>query len=564
MKVIVVGGVAGGASCAARLRRLDEEAEIVVFERDEHVSFSNCCLPYYLGGLVEKPETLVLMSPEKFLKMYNIDVRTMSEVTAIDRKAKTVTVLDRNGNTTYEESYDKLILSPGAAAIVPPIPGIEWVNRHVVRNVGDVVGLKQSITPAEGQKIAVIGGGFIGVEVAENLNEAGYAVTLVEAMPQILRIYDADMVQLLQKELVDHGVELILNDKVSSFEKDTVVLESGRKIEADAVVMAIGVTPETKLAKAAGLTLGGTGAIAVDAECRTNDPDIYAVGDVIEVDHALLNEKFKISLAWPAQIQARGAADSIRGRPFSNPAYIGSSCIKVFAWNAASTGLTEAQIARMAAPLRYEVALVSPNDIVGIMPCSTPVFLKVIFEKTSGRILGAQAISKGAADKRIDVIATAMHFGATIRDLVDLELCYAPPFGTAKDVVNMAGYVGQNLLDGVFKQVLPTELRSLVESGAYILDVREQPELAAGVVKGSINIPLSQLRTRVDEIPKDRPVHIYCRSGQRSYNAVMALQNMGYDQVYNMAGGFLFFSLHEYMQDQLEQRESVLTGYNFN
>ena len=564
MKVLIVGGVAGGASCAARLRRLDEQDELVVFERDEHVSFSNCCLPYYLGGLVEKPETLVLMSPEKFLKMYNINVRTMSEVTAINRESKTVTVLDRTGNTTYEESYDKLVLSPGAAAIVPPIPGIELVNRHVVRNVGDVVGLKQSITPAKGQKIAVIGGGFIGVEVAENLNEAGYEVTLVEAMPQILRIYDADMVQLLQKELVDHGIELVLNDKVASFEKDTVVLGSGRKIEADAVVMAIGVAPETKLANAAGLALGSTGAIAVDAECRTNDPDIYAVGDAIEVDHALLNEKFKISLAWPAQIQARGAADSIKGKPFRNPSCIGSSCIKVFGYNAASTGLTESQIARMDSPLSYEVAMVSPNDIVGIMPGTTPLFLKVIFEKPSGRILGAQAISRGAADKRIDVIATAMHFGATIRDLVDVELCYAPPFGTAKDVVNMAGYVGRNLLDGVFRQVFPAELRSLVESGACILDVREQPELMAGVVKGSINIPLSELRGRVDEIPKDRPVYIHCRSGQRSYNAVRALKNLGYDQVYNMAGGYLFFSFYEYMQDQLVEQESVLTGYNFN
>ena len=564
MKIIIVGGVAGGASCAARLRRLDEEVELVVFERDENVSFSNCCLPYYLGGLIEKPETLVLMTPEKFLKQYNLDVRTMSEVTAINRKSKTVTVLDRTKNKTYEESYDKLVLSPGAAAIVPPIPGIELVNKHVVRNVGDVVGLKQSITPAAGQKVAVIGGGFIGVEVAENLNEAGYAVTLVEAMPQILRIYDADMVQLLHKELVDHGIELVLNDKVASFEKDTVVLGSGRKIEADAVVMAIGVTPETKLAKEAGLALGTTGAIAVDAECRTNDPDIYAVGDAIEVDHALLNEKFKIALAWPAQIQARGAADSIKGLSYKNPAFIGSSCIKVFEWNAASTGLTEAQIVRMQSPPSYDVALVSPNDIVGIMPCSTPVFLKVIFERPSGRILGAQAISKGAADKRIDVIATAMHFGATIRDLVDVELCYAPPFGTAKDVVNMAGYVGRNLLDGVCRQVLPTELRVLVESGAYILDVREQPELKAGIVKGSVNIPLSELRGRMDEIPKDRPVYIHCRSGQRSYNAVMALQNRGYDQVYNMAGGYLFFSFNEYMQDQTEQRESVLTGYNFN
>jgi len=564
MKVIIVGGVAGGASCAARLRRLDEEAELIVFERDENVSFSNCCLPYYLGGLIEKPETLVLMTPQKFLKMYNINVRTMSEVTSINRESKTVSILDRTGNTTYEESYDKLVLSPGAAAIVPPIPGIELVNRHVVRNVGDVVGLKQSITPAVGQKIAVVGGGFIGVEVAENLNEAGYAVTLVEAMPQILRIYDADMVQLLHKALVDHGIELVLNDKVASFEKDTVVLGSGRKIEAAAVVMAIGVAPETKLAKAAGLTIGTTGAIAVDAECRSNDPDIYAVGDAIEVDHALLNEKFKISLAWPAQVQARGVADSIKGKPFKSPAYIGSSCIKVFEYNAASTGLTESQIARMESPISYEVAMVSPNDIVGIMPDSTPVFLKVIFETPSGRILGAQAISKGAVDKRIDVIATAMHFGATISDLVNIELCYAPPFGTAKDVVNMAGYVGRNLLDGVCRQVLPAELRALVEDGAFILDVRENPELTAGVVKGSINIPLSALRSRVDEIPKEHPVYVHCRSGQRSYNAVMALQNLGYEQVYNMAGGYLFFSFYESMQDRIKKQESVLTGYNFN
>ena len=256
MKVVIIGGVAGGASCAARLRRLSEESEIVVFERDEHVSFSNCSLPYYLGGVVENPDSLVMMTPEKFLQQYNLDVRTMSEVTEINRKAKTVTVLNRTENTTYEEPYDKLVLSPGAAAIVPPIPGIELVNKHVIRNVGDVVGLKQSITPAAGQKITVIGGGFIGVEAAENLKEAGYTVTLVEALPQVLSIYDEDMVQILHKELVDHGIELLLDDKVASFEKDVVVLNSGRTIEADAVVMAIGVAPETRLAKEAGLELG--------------------------------------------------------------------------------------------------------------------------------------------------------------------------------------------------------------------------------------------------------------------------------------------------------------------
>ncbi len=563
MKVVIIGGVAGGASCAARLRRLSEEDEIVIFERDEHVSFSNCCLPYYLGGLVEDPESLVLMTPLKFLAMFNLDVRTMSEVTAINRDAKTVTVTNRIENTIYEESYDKLVLSPGAAPIVPPIPGIELVNKHVIRNVGDVVGLKQSITPSTGQKVTVIGGGFIGVEAAENLQEAGCAVTLVEAMPQILGIYDEDMVQILQKELVDHGIELVLSDKVESFEKDAVVLASGRTIEADAVVMAIGVSPETRLAKEAGLDLGSTGAIKINEACQTSDLDIYAVGDAVEVMHAQLGTPFKIALAWPAQIQARGVADHINGQPFSNPSYIGSSCIQVFDYNAASTGVTEAQIAMMETPIEYEVVVVAPMNIVGIMPAATPVFLKVIFEKPSGRILGAQAISKGAADKRIDTIASAMNFGATIRDLVDLELCYAPPFSTAKDVVNMAGYVGSNLLDGVCRQAVPNQLRALVESGAYILDVREEPELASGAVKDSINIPLSQFRGRMDEIPKDRPVYIHCRSGQRSYNAVRALQNGGYEQVYNLAGGFLFFSFFEYMKDQTTGQESVLTGYNF-
>lgn len=563
MKIIIIGGVAGGASCAARLRRLSEESDIVVFERDEHVSFSNCSLPYYLGGVVEEPEALVLMTPEKFLKQYNLDVRTMSEVTQINRATKTVTVLNRIEGTFYEESYDKLVLSPGAAAIVPPIPGIELVNKHVIRNVGDVVGLKQSITPAAGQKITVIGGGFIGVEAAENLKEAGYSVTLVEAMPQILRIYDEDMVQILHKELMDAGVELVLNDKVASFERDMVVLDSGRTIEAAAVVMAIGVAPETRLAKASGLDLGGTGAIRTNKACQTNDPDIYAVGDAIEVDHALLGTPFKIALAWPAQIQARGVADHINGLPFSNPSYIGSSCIKVFGYNAASTGLTEAQIAMMEDPIEYEVAMVSPMNVVGLMPAATPVFLKVIFETSSGRILGAQAVSRGAADKRIDTIATAMNFGAKIGDLVDLELCYAPPFSTAKDVVNMAGYVGRNLLEDVCQQVMPHQLRKLVESGAYILDVREKRELAAGSVKGSVNIPLSQLRERVDEIPKAQPIYVHCRSGQRSYNAVRALQGLGYESVHNMAGGYLFFSFYEYMKDKLGNQKSILTGYNF-
>ena len=563
-KILIVGGVAGGASAAARLRRQSEDDQIIMFERGPHVSFSNCSLPYYLSGTIQSAESLVLMSPEKSLKQYNIQARVNNEVIAIDRKNKTVSVKNVLTNEIYTESYDKLILSPGAKPIVPPIPCKELVNIFTVRNVVDITKLKQSILEHAPRNIAVIGGGFIGIEVAENLRETGYKVSLIEAMPQIMRTFDYDMVQILHKEMSDHGIDLIVNDKVNSFAQDQVILGSGKTVLADVVIMAIGVAPETDLAKQAELTLGKTGAIAVNDACQTNDPDIYAVGDAIEVSGALFADKFKLALAWPAQVQARGVADHINGKEFKNLSYIGSSCIKIFDYNAASTGLTEGFIQATKMNLDYEIVMITPNDQVSLMPTNHTMFFKLLFEKVTGRVLGAQAIGKGNVDKRIDVIATAIKFNATVQDLVDLELCYAPPFSTAKDVVNMAGYVGSNLLNGAFAQISVAQVRELMQQNAFILDVREAAELAKGRIINSLHIPLSELRARVNELPRDQPIYIHCRSGQRSYNAVLMLQNLGYTQVFNLAGGFLSLSFYEAFNDQHLKRSPIVTAYNFN
>lgn len=562
-KYLIVGGVAGGASTAARLRRLSEEDQIVMFERDSDVSFSNCCLPYHLSGVVEEAESLVLMHPDKFLAQYNIDARIHSEVIDIDRDKKVVRVKNTLTGTEYTENYDKLILSPGAKPILPPIKGIEDVKVFTVRNVADIDKLNKYVKKMGIANISVIGGGFIGVEVAENLREAGNNVTLVEAMDHIMKPFDYDMAQILHKEMRDKGVNLIVGDKVSSFEKDTVVLESGNKIETGAVVMAIGVLPETSLAVKAGLEIGVTGAIKVDQNYRTNDKDIYAVGDAVEVYHALAGITTKLSLAGPAQKQARQAADHMHGRVVRNTGVIGSSVVKCFDYNAASVGLNEEMIEALKLNINYEVAKVIPGDKVGLMPNCEPLHFKLLFEIPTGKVLGAQAIGRGNVDKRMDVIATAIKFGATVDDLRDLELCYAPPFGTAKDVVNFAGYVATNLLHGEFKQVSEKDVRGLVESKACIIDVREIDEYELSHIIGAVNIPLSEIRKRTNEIPKDEPVYMHCRSAQRSYNAARALQNLGYTNIYNIAGGFMGLSFYESFKDETTGREKIVTDYNF-
>ncbi|CAH2215434.1 FAD-dependent oxidoreductase [Tepidibacter aestuarii] len=562
-KILIVGGVAGGASAAARLRRHSEEDQIIMFERGPHVSFSNCCLPYHLSGVVEGADDLVLMHPEKFLKQYKIEARVNNEVLSIDRENKEITVKNVLTGEEYKEAYDKLILSPGAKPIVPPIPGIENVNTFSIRNVVDIDKLNKFVKSMKTKNVSIIGGGFIGVEAAENLKEAGYNVTLIEAMPQIMKPFDYDMVQILHKELHDHGVNLIVGDKVSAFDKNTVILESGKKIDAEVVVMAIGVVPETELAVNAGLELGQTGAIKTDQNYRTKDKDIYAVGDAIEVYHALTNSVTKLPLAGPAQKQARGVADHINGMPVLNTGFIGSSVIKVFGYNGASTGLNEGLIKALNMNIKYDIVKIIPGDKVGLMPQSEGVHFKLIYEVPTGRVLGAQAIGKGNVDKRVDVIATAIKLGATVDDLRDLELCYAPPFGTAKDVVNFAGYVASNLLNGSFEQVHAADVRGLVESGACIIDVREKDEYEQSHVIGAINLPLSEFRERLDEIPTDKPLYLHCRSGQRSYNAVLALQHLGFENLYNVSGGFMGLSFYEYFNDQTTDRKMIVTDYNF-
>ena len=562
-KVLIIGGVAGGASTAARLRRHSEEDRIIMFEKGPHVSFSNCGLPYHLSGMISEVEKLVLMSPQKFLAQYNIEARVNNEVIEIDRENKEVVVKDTVTKKTYRESYDKLVLSMGAKPIVPKFEGLDSVNIFTIRNVVDINRLNLFVKERKDKKITVIGGGFIGIEAAENLREAGYEVTLIEAADQILKIFDYDMVQRLQKEMYDKGVELIVGDKVERFKKNCVVLESGKVIISEVVVLAIGVAPDTELAVKAGIELGKTGAVKTDNNYMTNDRDIYAVGDMIEVYSPLFNDYFKLSLAGPAQKQARAVADHINGRVVDNRGYIGSSVIKVFDFNGASTGLTESLIKARGMSINYETIEIIPSDKVGLMPNANPMYFKMIFEVPTGRVLGAQAIGKGNVDKRIDVIASVIKFGGTIEDLKDLELCYAPPFGTAKDVVNFGGYVASNVLERRFKQEHFSKVRELLEAGECIIDIREKNEYAEGHLKGVPNIPLSELRERVNEIPKDRTVYLQCRSGQRSYNACLLLQNLGYTNVVNVTGGILGISMYEYFNDKTQNREPIVTKYFF-
>lgn len=562
-KILIIGGVAGGASTAARLRRHSEEDRIIMFEKGPHVSFSNCGLPYHLSGMISEVEKLVLMSPQKFLAQYNIEARVNNEVIEIDRENKEVVVKDTVTKKTYRESYDKLVLSMGAKPIVPKFEGLDSVNVFTIRNVVDINRLNLFVKERKDKKITVIGGGFIGIEAAENLREAGYEVTLIEAADQILKIFDYDMVQRLQKEMYDKGVELIVGDKVERFKKNCVVLESGKVIISEVVVLAIGVAPDTELAVKAGIELGKTGAVKTDNNYMTNDRDIYAVGDMIEVYSPLFNDYFKLSLAGPAQKQARAVADHINGRVVDNRGYIGSSVIKVFDFNGASTGLTESLIKARGMSLNYETIEIIPSDKVGLMPNANPMYFKMIFEVPTGRVLGAQAIGKGNVDKRIDVIASVIKFGGTIEDLKDLELCYAPPFGTAKDVVNFGGYVASNVLERRFKQEHFSKVRELLEAGECIIDIREKNEYAEGHLKGVPNIPLSELRERVNEIPKDRTVYLQCRSGQRSYNACLLLQNLGYTNVVNVTGGILGISMYEYFNDKTQNREPIVTKYFF-
>ncbi|GAA4079252.1 FAD-dependent oxidoreductase [Amphibacillus indicireducens] len=562
-KILVVGGVAGGASVAARVRRLDENAEVIMFDRGPHVSFSNCSLPYHLSGIVEDSESLVLMNPEIFKSRYNIDARIHSEVVKINRDEKTIIVRNLTSNEEYEEAYDKLVLSPGASPIRPAqIEGINRDNVFTVRNVADIDQLNRYLIDRKVKDVAVIGGGFIGVEVAENLRLAEYNVSLVEFADQIMTAFDYDMAQILHKQMVDHGVNLVVDDGLAKITDNHIETQSGEKYAAQAVVLAIGVRPETSLAEAAGLEIGVTGGIKVNQHYLTTDSNIYAVGDAIEVHHRLLHKPTRLALAGPAQKQARAVADHIYGMPSRHLGVIGSSSMHLFDLNAASTGLNEKTAE--SAGFSYDSVYILPSDKVSLMPDSSVMHFKLVYEVPTGRILGAQAIGKGNVDKRIDVIVTMITMNGTLADLKDLELSYSPMLGTAKDVVNHAALVALNQLNGYYREVKVSQVRELVENDAFIIDAREPTEFERGHLKTAVNIPLSQFRNRLSEIPKDQPVYVHCRSGQRSYNMVMALQNLGFTNVFNISGSFLGINLYEYFNDLVTGREKIVTKYNFN
>lgn len=565
-RIVIIGGVAGGASAAARIRRLDETAEILILERGEHVSFSNCCLPYYIGGDISESSKLVMMSPEKFKNQHNIEVRTRCEVVEIRREDKTVVVRELESGREYTENYDKLIIATGANAIRPrSIAGIQNENVFTVRNVTDTSRLEEYVNKVNAQNIVVAGGGFIGLEIAENFHKIGKHVCIVEGADQVMAPFDYDMAQILHKEIYDNGVELYLSHMVKAITAEAVIAEKDGvqiSIPADVVVLSIGVAQETTLAVKAGLEIGATRGIHVNHNYQTSDNDIYAVGDVIEHYDRLGRRYGVLALAGPAQRQARAAADHIYGRSHTNNGYIGSSCVRCFSLNAASTGMNEKAAKR--ANLPYDVAYVLPADSVSIMPQSHYMAFKLVFEVPTGRILGAQAIGLGDVTRRIDVIAAMITMNATLEQLKELELCYSPVFGTAKDVVNMAALVGLNILDERYHQVRVDQVRSLVESGAYIIDVREAAEFEKGHFKGAKNIPLSQLRNRLSEVPKDVPVYVHCRTSQRSYYALCDLLGHGFTNVTNISGSFLGVCLYEYFNDKTTGREPIVTDYNFD
>jgi NADPH-dependent 2,4-dienoyl-CoA reductase/sulfur reductase-like enzyme/peroxiredoxin family protein/rhodanese-related sulfurtransferase/TusA-related sulfurtransferase len=535
-KVVIVGGVAGGASAAARLRRLDENAEIVMFERGEYISFANCGLPYYISGKISEREKLLVQTEEGMESRFNIDVRTRSEVTKIFRDTKEVEVAC--DGKIYRESYDYLILSPGAAPFVPPIKGVNKDGIYTLRNMADVDKIKAHVVERKPQKAAVIGGGYVGIEMAENLKEAGIDVMLIEAADQIMGPLDIEMARILEKHLVDNGVKLITKDAVEEFGGTKIIeikLKSGRTFDADIVILAIGVRPETKLAKEAGLEIGERGGIKVDEYLRTSDPNIYAVGDAIEVKDFVNEENTLIPLAGPANKQGRIAADNICGRNVKFNGTQGTSIIKVFDLTAASTGNNEKTLKRKGIP--YIKSYTHSGSHAGYYPGAFVMTIKLLFSPEDGKILGAQIIGRDGVDKRIDVLATAIRHGLTVYDLEELELAYAPPYSSAKDPVNMAGFTAANILKGDMKIFHWDEIKKLDSNEYFLLDVRTKCEHDAGHIEGSVNIPVDELRSRIKEIPKNKKILVYCKVGLRGYIAYRILTQNGFE-VYNLSGGY--------------------------
>lgn len=536
-KVLIVGGVAGGASAAARLRRLDENAEIIMFERDEYISFANCGLPYYIGEVIKERDKLLVQTPESMKARFNIDVRNNSEVIGIDTDKKIVTVKSKVKGT-YEESYDYLVLSPGARAIKPNIEGINSDKIFTLRNIPDTDGIKAYVDKKGTKSAVVIGGGFVGVEMAENLKERGLEVTLVEAAPHLLAPFDTDIVLTIEKEVLDNGVDIILNDGVKAFKDNgssvEVILNSGTKISTDLVILAIGVIPDTGFVKEAGIKIGSRGHILVNDKMETSAEGVLAVGDAIEVVDFINKANTAIPLAGPANKQGRIAADNIAGLNTTYKGTQGTSIIKVFGLTAASTGNNERTLAKANIP--YKAIFVHPVSHASYYPGALSMTLKLIFNE-EGKILGAQGVGYDGVDKRIDVLATVIRLGGTVTDLTELELSYAPPFSSAKDPVNMAGYVAENVLAGRMDVLTTDQFMAYDKENTTILDVRTEMEFENGHIEGAINIPVDSLRTRLPELDKNKEILEYCQVGLRGYVAARILDQKGF-KVKNLTGGY--------------------------
>ncbi len=542
MKTVIVGGVAGGASAAARLRRLDEHAEIIIFERGEYVSFANCGLPYYIGGIIEDREDLTLQTPESFKARFNIDVRLQSEVVAIDTAAKTVTVKTAAGET-YTESYDKLILAPGAKPVVPNIPGVDSALVFTLRNIPDSQKIKDYIKFGKPKSAAIVGGGYIGVELAENLALAGLHVTVVELSDHLIAPLDFEMAVDVHNYIRSKGIKLILNNGVSAIEETdegiTAVLQNG-KIKADMVIMAVGVRPDTEFVRASGIETNSRGQIIVDERMRTNVPDVWAVGDAVEVVDFVTGAPSFIPLAGPANRQGRIAADNIAGIDSTYDGTQGSAVLKIFDMTVATSGINERTA--QAAGIDYDKTYIYSASHATYYPGAMNMSIKAIWDKKTHKLLGAQIVGSEGVDKRMDVLATAMRLGAKITDLTKLELCYAPPYGSAKDPVNMLGFVAENVITGKTGQFFWDEVDSLPRDGSVtLLDVRTAAEVRRGKIEGFMHIPLDSLRERIDEIPKGKPVYVHCHSGLRSYIACRILAGHGFE-CYNLAGGWRLYA----------------------
>ncbi len=553
MKTIIIGGVAGGASAATRLRRLDESQEIIVLERSGYVSFANCGLPYYIGGTISQRRNLLLQTPRSLNSRFALDVRVNSEVTSIDSDARTVTVRDLAAGREYLETYDNLILSPGASPVVPPLPGVE--RAMTLRTVEDTDRIKERVdalmTAVDASEEAVggqaldavvVGGGFIGLEMAESLRERNMEVTVVELGDQVMAPLDPEMAALVAAELRGHGVDLALGVGVAEIHEETVVLTDGRHVDADLVIMSIGVRPDVTLATAAGLELGPRGGIRVDAQMRTSDAHIYAVGDAVDKTDATTGEPTLVPLANSANRQGRLVADVIAGRSTRFGGVLGTAIVKVFDLTVAATGLNEKRL--QAAGRTYAAIHTHPGSHAGYYPGAERISLKLLFDPDTGQILGAQGVGGTGTDKRIDVLATAIRGGIRADELADLELAYAPPYGSAKDPVNQLGYVADNIINATTRTIAWSDIDT---TDRYLVDVRTHGEHRRGHIEGSVNIPVDDLRTRHSEIPRDRagrpvPVAVYCQVGQRGHTASRLLTQLGYDVV-NLDGGWLTYSL---------------------